>query len=248
MGGIRDILLRRMPEEELEARVRGVRREFGDLIDDEAALYIIAIDRGDMRGRLMPISDLRDGMWACLTGHVTSTGWSRTGHVVSWLTLEDGTGRVRCVLWRKELADMVRSGDIMAGDRVLVLNGRIRSEGAPEVHVDARGSIEVLPEELAEVGTVREGDVVNLRGVVSSVTPAREFTRRDGTTGQVASITLFDGTGELRIVLWDDAVRHLGGVEVGDDVSLMGVVVRSEGGRLEAHSVRGTKVRVLRPA
>ena len=47
---------------------------------------------------------------------------------------------------------------------------------------------------------------VSIRGEVVALTPAREFTRQDGTKGRVVNATVRDATGACRVVLWDDDV------------------------------------------
>lgn len=251
------MLLKRMTEDELTDRLAGVMSDMSGLVDEEAAMYLIASDRGDLRGEIVDVGSIAAGAWVNLVGHVTSVGWSKSGHDVSWLTIEDGTGKVRIVLWRKELADLVRSGGVAPGDRLLVVNGRVREGRAPEgqgmhsgleVHVDARGALEVLPQTFDDIASLAEGEFVCLRGVVSETSQPRAFYRRDGSEGLITTATLFDGTGEVKVVAWDEAARILGGAGVGDEIAVTGALVKVRDGRFEAHSVRGTEVRILRPS
>lgn len=45
---------------------------------------------------------------------------------------------------------------------------------------------------------------VTILGRIVSIYPTKIFTRRDWTTGKLASILVSDKTGTLRVVLWDD--------------------------------------------
>ncbi len=48
-----------------------------------------------------------------------------------------------------------------------------------------------------------------IQGILQNITEIREFTRADGSTGRVASLTLEDKTGTTRIVAWNDHVTKL---------------------------------------
>jgi len=48
---------------------------------------------------------------------------------------------------------------------------------------------------------------ITLAGRIKETYPTNSFTRKDGTTGFVGSFLLHDPTGDIRIVLWDDATK-----------------------------------------
>jgi len=246
MTGFRGVLLKRMSPEELDQRIEGVRNEFAGLIDEEAATYIIAGDRGDLKGAFMPISELEDGMWASIAGNVLTTGSSSGGKDVAWAVVGDGTGRIRCVLWRREHIEMVRSDRLAEGSSVRLINGRVRPGQDLEFHIDSKGVIEVLGSDVVEISSLSVGDVASIKGVVTDAAPVREFNRRDGSVGRVASMTLFDGTGDARAVFWDDDASRCSDVQVGDEVSLRGALVKERNGQLEVHASRGTRIDVKR--
>ncbi|MFW9906119.1 MAG: DUF2240 family protein [Candidatus Thorarchaeota archaeon] len=51
--------------------------------------------------------------------------------------------------------------------------------------------------------------LVCVQGVIQTVSEEREFTRSDGSTGRVASMSIRDTTGDIRVVAWDENVEHL---------------------------------------
>lgn len=60
-------------------------------------------------------------------------------------------------------------------------------------------------------------------GKVLSITPPHEFKRPDGDTGVVASMTVGDATGEVRVVLWDEKAQALRGeIEPGMVMEILG--------------------------
>jgi replication factor A1 len=67
-----------------------------------------------------------------------------------------------------------------------------------------------------KLGNLREGmRSVNVAGRVAHIGSERVFTRRDGSTGRVASVLLEDETGTVRLSLWDDDVDLTNDLEAG---------------------------------
>lgn len=86
------------------------------------------------------------------------------------------------------------------------LSGFITPEGAAIIIARNYG---VTPErEEPEVHKLRIGDLsegmsnVDIVGKISRIFEPREFERKDGSKGKVASLTLMDESGEVRLVLW----------------------------------------------
>lgn len=68
---------------------------------------------------------------------------------------------------------------------------------------------------------------VSVRGEVMEISAVRTFSRGDGYEGRVCNLTLSDGTGAVRVVLWDDDVDLLDrGVRVGATVRCLDCFVR----------------------
>ncbi len=64
-------------------------------------------------------------------------------------------------------------------------------------------------------------------GRVISVSPPREFTRKDGEKGWVAHLILGDETGQVRAVLWDEKAAAVAEIESGEVLEIIG----KQGGR-----------------
>ncbi|MHA2202581.1 MAG: hypothetical protein ACW991_02720, partial [Candidatus Hodarchaeales archaeon] len=52
-----------------------------------------------------------------------------------------------------------------------------------------------------------------VQGVIQNISEEREFNRSDGTTGRVASMSIRDTKGEIRVVAWDDSVDQLNSIQ-----------------------------------
>ena len=106
--------------------------------------------------------------------------------------------------------------------------------------VDMRGRSEVR---IATLDRARPGSTTVVRGFVARIISVREFTR-EGMPQKVANILLKDGTGEVRLVLWDDKARLAddGELSPGVWVRAANVNVKREGEHLEAHAGRSSTV------
>ncbi|MCK4937242.1 MAG: replication factor A [Methanosarcinales archaeon] len=84
---------------------------------------------------------------------------------------------------------------------------------------------------------------VVLVGKVIACSDVREFNREDGSSGNVANLTLADETGSIRVVLWDDAADlvKVGEIVFGDSVQVSGFVREGRNG-LEVSVGRGGAV------
>ncbi len=73
---------------------------------------------------------------------------------------------------------------------------------------------------------------VNIVGRILRKYPLREYQKKDGSRGHVASLLLYDSTGKARIVLWDaQAAKYYGELKVGDVIKVIDASVRE--GRTE---------------
>jgi replication factor A1 len=115
---------------------------------------------------------------------------------------------VRVTLW-DDVAE--KSVDLVAGDVIDVTNGYTRERyGRLELHVGSRGSLlkgtrsVEFVERIIPIREVKEGAPCTVKGVIENVGSLREFTRNNGSVGQVRNIVLTDDTGEIRVALWGD--------------------------------------------
>ena len=172
---------------------------------------------------------------------------------VTRLVLEEGGGRINLVLW-DERVDEVEG--VTAGTRMRLVGGsaRARDDGGVEVHTSWGTVLEIL-----EVGVVplvpvphwtkladlRSGmQNVNVAARVAQVGEEREFTRRDGSTGRVASVLLEDETGTIRLSLWDDDVDLIGGLEIGTIMAVENGYTRLSLGAVGLNAGRNGRIMV----
>jgi replication factor A1 len=77
------------------------------------------------------------------------------------------------------------------------------------------------------IGSIVDGmRNVNIAGRVVTIYPAKEFTKKDGNTGKVASMLVKDATGTTRVTLWDQNTRLVNNFDQGDIVGVFNATVK----------------------
>jgi replication factor A1 len=235
--------------EEFEAAVREKVDQMGGLADEEAAAMLVANELGD--DEVNGVADIEPGMEEVkFVAKVLSVGELRTferdgadgdaeGRVIN-VEVADETGQVRVSLW-DDMAEAAAEGELDVG-QVLRLAGRPK-EGYAGVEVsvdraepdpDAEVDVEVLDTYRVEDLSLGLSDV-NLQGRVLDVDTVRTFDRDDGSEGRVSNCTLGDGTGHVRVTMWDERADRVEGLTVGESVEVVDGYTRDRDGDLELH-------------
>lgn len=249
----------KITREEFDQRIKEKIEEFGGLLSEEGAALIVASELGvDSRVehlREFPhIKDLEVGMSGislcarvtCVSAVKEFQKKSGTGRVVN-VEVADKTGSTRVVLW-DDLTAATKT--LKKGDIVEVKGGTVKKgyrEGV-EVHLSAtqRGDISViaktekeLPECTLEYRPIHElvEDLadVDVVGRVNQFYGIREF-QKNGGTGKVATLSLVDDTGEIRLCLWNDKAEVAVSLRRGDVVAVEDGYTKVGLNGLELHS------------
>jgi replication factor A1 len=64
------------------------------------------------------------------------------------------------------------------------------------------------------ISDLKNGDNISLTAVVEGVGEIREFSRKDGTTGRVANLSIADDSGRCRFTLWDRDVELINKMKI----------------------------------
>ena len=110
-----------LSRDEFESRVRAKMREWGDLLDDDAAARLVLDDLGRGTANFQTVKELREGMEVTLRVRVDGFSPVRefrrqdgsSGRVVN-ADIFDDSGRSRLVLWDEDVA-LVEQGRIRQG-------------------------------------------------------------------------------------------------------------------------------------
>ncbi|WP_129114545.1 single-stranded DNA binding protein [Halegenticoccus tardaugens] len=250
MGVIEDVyedLDTEVPLEEFEAAVADKVEQMGGLADEETAAMLIAHELKDEE--VNGVADIEPGMDEVkFMAKVVSVGEMRTferdgddeeGRVVN-VEVADATGRIRVSFW-DSMAQAVHEGELEVG-QVLRIKGRPKDGfNGVEVAVDKAEPDEDAEIDVQVLDVYRVEDLslglsdVNLRGKVLDADAVRTFQRDDGSEGRVANLTLGDGTGRVRVTLWDDKADLATAFDPGDSVEVVDGYVRERDGDLELH-------------
>ena len=68
----------------------------------------------------------------------------------------------------------------------------------------------------------------SILGYIISLGEERDFLRSNGTFGKVADFYISDDTGKIRVVLWDDQVSLIDGLDLGYQVRVKDCIVRKD--------------------
>jgi len=104
------------------------------------------------------------------------------------------------------------------------LSGLVSMEGAAHLVARDLGVSILIPEKRAlKIKDIVSGmKNVNLKGRIIQISETREFERKDGKKGRVCNLILTDGTGEIRVPLWDKQVDMVleGKINEGDVIEV----------------------------
>jgi len=104
------------------------------------------------------------------------------------------------------------------------LSGLVSLEGAAHLVARDLGVSILIPEKRAlKIKDIVSGmKNVNLKGRIIQISETREFERKDGKKGRVCNLILTDGTGEIRLPLWDKQVGMVveGKINEGDVIEI----------------------------
>ncbi len=249
----------KIAEDEFQKRIKEKIDEFGGLLSEEGAALIVANDLGvDLRlerpREFLHIKDLAVGtgdVWLCARVTCVSTvrefqRKAGTGRVAN-VEVMDKTGSTRIVLW-DDLTNFTK--DLHKGDIVEVRGGYVKEgfrEGL-EIHISSsrRGEISKLSKtdkDLPECKTdytpigelVEEMADIDVVGRVNQLYGIREF-QKNGGTGKVASLSIIDDTGEIRLCLWNDKAGIAEKLKRGDIIAVEDGYSKMGLNGLELHS------------
>jgi replication factor A1 len=180
------------------------------------------------------------------------------------MRIADNTGEIRLVLW-EEQSEAVEKGKIHKGDLLRIIRGFTRKGlyGDLELHVGRLGKIIVNPPDLKpenfpkppmEPTPFTELEVgmpdVTIEGVVIETSPARAFTRPNGSQGRIATLRLTDDEeATVRVVFWDEQAPKASRYTIGDRIQIIsGYTREGTAGEVEVHVGKATQIKTLEKA
>jgi len=263
--------------DQIMERLEKEKQKTGGFISDRALLRLIAAEFGcrtpigePMTPRL-GIADLVPGLNnVTIVGRVVAVfspkafNGNRKGKLAS-LLVADKSGVLRVVLWNDKVS-MIESGEVKIGQIISVSHGYTREDygGRVELHIGEKCEVEMDPKDVrvhdfptarkfsVKIGSLEDvgrNKKVNVVGTVKKLFPATTFERQDSTCGKVMRFVLFDDTGEVPIVVWNEKVDELEKMlKIGVELQIVNAKVKKARGEgLELHVDSLTYVGVPSP-
>lgn len=162
-------------------------------------------------------------------------------------TLVDDTSEITVVVWNGKVDLLERQ--LKPNVCLYLINGKVKEKesGSFEVHVDASSFVQVYPVtlQMVKLADLREGDLVNVEGEVSSVSSIREVTTGRGEQIKLLTFELKDETGSVRVSVWRNQVEQFSNLKLCDSVTIEnGFVKKGYGDKLELTTRSGTQFKI----
>ena len=167
---------------------------------------------------------------------------SRGENGPAWALCENEKGLTMAKFWDDNMETVLSMGE----GSVITIKNPWMTERNGMVYLNA-GSRSSITKELVDVeaappvsiSSIKPGPTLyTTRGVVIERSDPREIETREGRRTRVSNIRVDDGTGKIRVALWDNLAGIVESLRMGDAVMLTGIKAReSYNGELEASTV-----------
>jgi replication factor A1 len=207
---------------EFEQRVETKIDECGDLVDEPTAAMMVVGELGREHVKIRGLS-AKSSLFSFFGKIIDMTEpkeFDRADGEKGWvatLLLGDETGTIRVVLWDQKAGAVL---DTAVGE-VLEVIGRHPGKSTKEIYALAlrKASCEISCPARAGPGSANlASDPVELDAILIAAEPVRTFTKKDGTTGEMAEAIVGDAAGTARIVAW--VPELLGGLLPGTSIHI----------------------------
>jgi replication factor A1 len=193
-------------KEEFERRVEEKIEECGDLVDEPTAAMMVVggLGREHVKIRGLSAKSSLFSFFGKIIDKTEPKEFDRPDGEKGWVAtilLGDETGTTRVVLWDQKAGAVL---DTAIGE-VLEVIGRHPGKSTKEIYALAlrKASIGISCSAKAGPGSANlANDPIDMDAIVIATEPVRTFTKKDGTSGEMAEMIVGDGEGTARIVAW----------------------------------------------
>jgi replication factor A1 len=173
---------------------------------------------------------------------------SRGENGPAWALCENEEGLTMAKFWDDNMETVLSMGE---GSVITIKNPWI-TERNGMVYLNAGAQSSITKETLVDIespppvtiASIKPGPkLYTTRGVVIERNEPREIETREGRRTRVSNIRVEDGTGKIRVALWDNHAQIVESLRMGDAIRLTGIKAReSSNGELEASTVFLTQI------
>ncbi len=199
--------------------------------------YGIELDSNQEAARMEQdqlINELKPRINANVVGRILEIGsvktFSRTDGTQGTyfrFVLEDNSGSISCIVWGEPNIDVLKDQGFTKGEIVRIVNGLTKENTTRrmEIHIGSRSRIQTNPDQVD--GKLKQSklishpkltpltdlklvpSLVSVQGNIITVYPAKNFSRKDRSTGKRASLLIQEGTAQTYITFWDTQVDKI---------------------------------------
>ncbi len=90
--------------------------------------------------------------------------------------------------------------------------------------------------EISDISSIDTDGPVNIIGTIAEKNQLRSFNRKNNSTGYVLNLKLYDGTGSIRITLWDEHAKAAEEYVIGDQIKIINGYSKLHNSVREIHS------------
>ncbi|MDD1724902.1 MAG: OB-fold nucleic acid binding domain-containing protein [Methanospirillum sp.] len=197
----------------------------GNLADEVAAALLVVKDLGRSHVKIRGLRG-RSSLFCFYAKIIACSGAKEFDRpsgekgLVARLTVADETGQIDLVFWDEQAAALEETFEI--GDVVEVI-GRHGKNLREIMPLNLRKTC-VDIDCVTEVRERKEPERIHSTLLVLNLSPPRQFTRRDGTAGEMVSGLIGDTAGTARLLCWETTL--LAGISPGMAVSVTDALVR----------------------
>ena len=249
-----------MSRAEFDNRVSKYKTKFANLITNEVLAHLIVDELGRNITQFTKLNDLKPGTKASFFAFVSSPepklfSKKKDAREAVAVTISDSTGSARLLLWDTQHVNLVKNKTIKIGTKIKIINSKItNSTYGLDITPDRFESLIVNPPdfpgedemasglEIIDIAEVIEDGPVNVLGTIASKNQLRTFNRKDGSMGSVLNLELYDGTGKIRITLWDEHAKNASEFAIGDQLKIINGYSKLHNDIREIHTNYQTKI------
>jgi len=243
---IKDLKTKKEFEKEIQKRYQQYEQLFNE---DTIALFIVD-ELGKNKQVLSKISNLTADSDHAIAGTVTNiyeiktfTKKNGTSGKVANLDISDDTGTCRLVLWDKDVGQ-IKHNNIKKGSKIKIINGYTKNGySGLEINLGRWGLLELESNETSDVKDVVSDDhskanktnSETISGILTEKEPTRAFFKDTGEFGFVTKITIKENNTEKHLTVWDDKVKEIQKIKIGDQIHLKNITLKQNNGKTEMH-------------
>ncbi|MFH1663301.1 MAG: hypothetical protein ABH986_00550 [archaeon] len=246
----------KLSEKELNEKIREKVKKFSGMLNEEAALYLIARETGvNSEQEYKTISEIKSNETVNLKAEIVSVyperefeSKGKKGKVKNAL-IKDKTGEATLVLWNndttmlseKDEGKRIELKEFSAGE----FNGRLQLKKGFNGVMELKEKINEKETETKtkNISEVKEWEKnVSVQARVLKEFPLKEF-ESNGKNGMLKRIELIDGTGAINAVLWNEKAKEK--ITEGKAVELKGFNAKKNFGAIELHSAESSQIKEL---